>query len=167
MSTGALPGSSVFRTALITVPVIVGLGFLVGQLSNSGYGNDWFDGLAKPAAMPPGWAFGVAWTILYILLGLALAIIWTAPPSTARSMGVAFFSAQLLLNFSWSPLFFGLHQVALALVVIAAMLLLSPAAAASFARAKPLAAWLMLPYLAWLGFATYLNFEILRLNPGA
>ena len=165
MGSNALSGSSVFRTALITVPAIVGLGFLMGQLSNSGYGNDWFDALAKPTAMPPGWVFGAAWTILYMMLGLALAIVWAAPPSTARSMGLAMFFAQLLLNFSWSPVFFGFHQVALALSVIAAMLLLSVAATACFARVRPLAAWLMVPYLGWLTFAAYLNFEILRLNP--
>ena len=63
------------RWALVTVPAIVFLGFLSGKLANSGYGNRWFDALVKPDFMPPGWAFGVAWTILYILMGLALAIV--------------------------------------------------------------------------------------------
>ena len=152
------------RTALITVPAILGIGFLMGQLSNSGYGNAWFDALAKPAAMPPGWVFGAAWSLLYVLLGLALALVWEAPRSRARSMGLALFFAQLALNFAWSPIFFAAHRVTLALAVIAAMLLLSAAAAASFARVRPAAAWLMAPYLAWLAFAAYLNFGILRLN---
>ena len=69
------------RTAVITVPAILAVGFLMGQLSNSGYGNAWFDALAKPAAMPPGWVFGVAWSVLYVLLGIALALVWSSPPS--------------------------------------------------------------------------------------
>jgi tryptophan-rich sensory protein len=152
------------RTALITVPAILGIGFLMGQLSSSGYGNAWFDALAKPAAMPPGWVFGAAWSILYVLLGLALALVWAAPPSRARTAGLALFFVQLALNFAWSPIFFAAHQVTLALATIVAMLLLSAAATASFARARPAAAWLMAPYLAWLAFASYLTWEILRLN---
>lgn len=152
------------RTALIAVPAILGIGFLMGQLSNSGYGNAWFDALAKPAAMPPGWVFGAAWSILYVLLGLALALVWTAPPSRARTAGLALFFAQLALNFAWSPVFFAAHQVTLALATIVAILLLSAAATASFARARLGAAWLMAPYLAWLAFAAYLTWEISRLN---
>jgi len=153
------------KTALVTVPVILGIGFMMGQLSNSGYGNDWFGALTKPAAMPPGWAFGTAWSILYVLLGVALAMIWNAPPSRQRSTGLILFFVQLTLNFAWSPIFFGAHRVALALAVIIAMLLLSAAATVAFVRIKLLAAWLMAPYLAWLGFAAYLNYGILRLNP--
>lgn len=156
---------STLKTALVTVPIILGLGFLMGQLSNSGYGNDWFDALDKPAAMPPGWAFGAAWSVLYILLGIAVAIVWNAPASGARSVGLTLFLIQLALNFAWSPVFFAAHRVALALAVIVAMLLLSAATTAFFARIRPLAAWLMAPYLAWLGFAAYLNYGILRLNP--
>lgn len=166
MTDGALSTKAIGKIALITVPLIVGVGFLMGQLSNSGYGNDWFDALAKPAAMPPGWAFGVAWTILYVLLGVALAIVWNAPSSGTRTAGLVLFFIQLALNFSWSPLFFRAHQVDLALAVIVAMLALSAATTAAFKRASKAAAGLMLPYLAWLAFASYLNFEILRLNPG-
>lgn len=167
MTDSILSAKAIGKTALITEPLIVGVGFLMGQLSNSGYGNYWFDELAKPAAMPPGWAFGVAWTILYALLGVALAIVWNAPSSGARTAGLVLFFIQLALNFSWSPLFFRAHQVGLALAVIIAMLALSVATTAAFTRASKAAAGLMLPYLAWLAFATFLNFEILRLNSGA
>jgi translocator protein len=158
--------TNVAKIAAISVPLILGAGFLSGWLSNSGYGNDWFDGLAKPAAMPPGWAFGVAWTILYVLLGIVLAILLTAPRSRERSAALTPFLLQLALNFIWSPLFFGAHQAELGLAVIVAILLLSIAATRSIARVSRAAAWLMVPYLAWLGFASYLNFEIVRLNPG-
>lgn len=152
------------RTALVTVPPILGVGFLMGRLSNSGDGNAWFDALAKPAAMPPGWVFGAAWSLLYVLLGIAVALAWAAPPSRARSAGLGLFAVQLALNFAWSPMFFAWHQVGFALGMILAMLALSAAAAAAFARVRPLAGWLMLPYFGWLAFASYLNFEILRLN---
>jgi benzodiazapine receptor len=161
------PMTNVAKIAVISVPLILGAGFLSGWLSNSGYGNDCFDALAKPAAMPPGWAFGTAWSILYVALGIVLALVWAAPPSKARTTALTLFFVQLGLNFIWSPVFFGAHQVALGLAVIVAILLLSIAATRSIARVSRAAAWLMVPYLAWLSFATYLNFEIVRLNPGA
>lgn len=156
----------VVRIALITVPVILAVGFLAGQLSNSGYGNEWFDALAKPDAMPPGWAFGVAWSILYALLGILLAILLAAPRSKARSAALALTLVQLGLNFCWSPIFFGAHQVELGLATISVILLLSLAATRYIARVSRSSAWLMVPYLGWLSFAAYLNFEIWRLNPG-
>jgi tryptophan-rich sensory protein len=164
MSSTTAPPRSPIRAALVTVPLILGIGFLMGQLSNSGYGNDWFDTLAKPAAMPPGWVFGAAWSFLYVLLGIALAFVWTAPPSPARTAGLTLFFVQLALNFAWSPMFFALHQVALALIMILGMLILTVAAAIAFARVRPPAALLMLPYLGWLAFASYLNWGILSLN---
>ena len=164
MSTASPSSANVLRAAIVTVPVILGIGFLMGQLSNSGYGNAWFDALAKPAAMPPGWAFGAAWSLLYVLIGIAVAMVWAAPPSRARSAGLALFAVQLLLNFSWSPLFFGVHQVVPALVILVAILALSAATTAGFARVRPAAAWLMAPYLAWVSFAGALNFAIWQLN---
>ena len=76
------------RYALVTVPAILLLGTLSGKVSNSGYGNPWFDALAKPSFMPPGWAFPVAWSLLYILLGLSLAIILNARGAKGRGLAV-------------------------------------------------------------------------------
>lgn len=156
-----------WRKALITVPVIVILGFIMGAVSNSGFGNDWYDRLARPAFQPPGWAFGVAWTALYTMLGIALAAILNEPFSKGRQLAVALFAAQLTLNFAWSPVFFGFHMIDLALVILLAMLLLATITANLFRRLRPVAGWLMLPYLAWLCLATALNYETGRLNPGA
>jgi tryptophan-rich sensory protein len=155
------------RIALITVPAILAMGFLAGQLSNSGYGNEWFDALAKPDAIPPGWAFGAAWSILYALLGFVLAVLLAAPRSTSRSMALALTLLQLGLNFCWSLIFFGAQQVELGLATITAILLLSLAATRYIVQVSRWSAWLMAPYLGWLSFAAYLNFEIWRLNPGA
>jgi tryptophan-rich sensory protein len=158
---------SFLRVALVTVPLVLLLGLLSGRVANSGYGNPWFDALAKPELMPPGWTFGVVWTLLYILLGLALAMILHARGSRGRGPAVALFGLQLLLNYAWSPAFFAAHKVTLALGMIVAILLISIVTALLFARIRKGAALLMLPYLAWLGFASYLNYEILRLNPDA
>lgn len=155
------------RWALVTVPAIVFLGFLSGRLANSGYGNRWFDALAKPDFMPPGWAFGVAWTILYIFMGLALAIVIHARGARKRGLAIALFLAQLLLNLLWSPLFFRAHQVDNALVLIVVLFILVAITSLLFWRIRRVAGLLLLPYLAWLGFASALNYEIGRLNPDA
>jgi len=161
------PERPLWRSAVVTVPAILALGILSGRASGSGYGNPWFDRLVKPEFMPPGWMFGAAWTTLYILLGLALALILRARGGRGRSMALALFGAQMLLNLAWSPLFFAMHQILPALLTIIAMLGLSIAAAFLFARISKPAAWLMIPYLAWLSFASLLTWRILQLNPGA
>jgi benzodiazapine receptor len=155
------------RWAIVIVPLVLMLGILSGRLANSGYGNPWFAALAKPGFMPPGWAFGLAWTILYILTGLALAMIVSARGARLRRLAVALFVVQLLLNLAWSPLFFGAHQVSAAFGLILVLIVAAAATTLVFARVRPTAAALMLPYLAWLLFAAALNFAIDRLNPDA
>lgn len=156
-----------WRSIVPTVVVINVLGFLSGRLSNSGDGNPWFDALVKPGIMPPTWAFPVAWTTLYTFLGIALAVVLAAPPSSRRRLALILFVAQLLLNFAWSPVFFGLGEPRAALVIMLVMLGLAIGATRLFARIRPLAAWLMMPYLAWLAFATLLTYRIIELNPSA
>lgn len=158
---------SFLRYALFTVPAVLLFGTLSGRLANSGYGNPWFDALVKPDLMPPGWVFGAAWTLLYILLGLAFAMILHARGARLRGPAIALFVGQLILNYLWSPVFFAWHKVGLALILIVAILALSIATAAVFWRIRKAAAVLMLPYLAWLCFASYLNYQIRVLNPEA
>ena len=156
-----------WKTALVCVVAIELLGGLSGWLSNSGYGNGWFDGLDKPNFMPPGWAFGVVWPILYALLGIAVAMILAEPPSPRRKTALTLFFIQLALNFAWSPIFFAGHDIRLASIVIFAMASLAAAAAGQFVRIRTIAGVLMVPYLAWLIFAATLNSTIGNLNPGA
>ncbi len=156
-----------WKYALITVPALVLLGSASGWLSGSGYGNPWFDALEKPFFMPPGWVFGAAWTTLYALMGLALALILAEPPSECRRKALILFFAQLALNYAWSPIFFAAHDIRLAMIVIVFMLALAAAAAGQFFRIRPLAGLLMTPYLAWLCFAAALTNAIDSLNPGA
>lgn len=158
---------SFLRYALFTVPAVLLLGILSGRVSGSGYGNPWFDALVKPDFMPPGWAFGAAWTMLYIILGLVFAMILHARGAEGRGRLIALFMVQLLLNFAWSPVFFGFHQVGIALSIIAAMIVLTVAIAVLLWPIRKVGAVLLVPYLAWLCFAAALNFQIIELNPGA
>src|SRR4051794_30741894 len=158
---------SFLRWALVTVPAILLLGTLSGRAAGSGYGNPWFDALVKPSNMPPNWAFPVAWTLLYVMLGLSLALILHARGARGRPLALTLFLIQLALNYSWPSVFFALHKVGLALGIIGAVLVAAAAAAFLFYRIRKAAGLLLLPYLAWLGFAAALNYEIKALNPGA
>jgi tryptophan-rich sensory protein len=158
---------SYLRWALVTVPLILLLGTLSGVAAGSGYANTWFAALRKPGFMPPAAAFPIAWTILYICLGLALALILHARGARGRPLALTLFLVQLVLNYAWSPLFFAAHKVSLAFWVIAAMWLIAAATAFLFFRIRRAAGLLMLPYLAWLAFAGALNHAIDRLNPDA
>ena len=155
------------KIATVTCPVIILLGSLSGWLSNSGYGNPWFDALNKPFFMPSGWAFGVVWPILYLLMGISLAMILAEPSSPRRKKGLILFFVQLALNFAWSPIFFGAHDITLAKYVIFVIAIIAAGAAGQFMRMKKAAGLLLVPYLAWLIFAATLNSAIEDLNPGA
>ena len=155
------------KIALVTVPTIMVAGSASGLLSDSGYGNPWFDGLVKPFFMPPGYSFAIVWPTLYAMLGIALAMILAEPASSARRSALIVFFAQLALNFAWSPLFFAAHDIALAKYAIMVMAVLAGIAAGKFWRMRRVAGMLLIPYLAWLVFAAMLNSAIHELNPGA
>lgn len=156
-----------WRIALVTVPLIVGIGSAIGYLSNSGYSNEWFARLDKPAFMPPSWVFGAVWTTLYTLMAVALAMVLTLPDSPQRRAALTLFGVQLALNYGWSPFFFAGRMIDVALLLILALLLAAAGTANLFRRSRPLAGWLLVPYLLWLCLATALNYEVGRLNPGA
>ena len=155
------------RRALVTVPAIMLAGSASGWLSGSGYGNAWFAALEKPFFMPPGWAFGLVWPILYALMGVALAMVLGEPRSDRRRMALILFFVQLALNLAWSPVFFAARDIALAKLVIFAMAAVAAGAAGQFFRLRRAAGLLLVPYLAWLVFAAVLNSAIESLNPGA
>ena len=111
--------------------------------------------------------FGTAWALLYVMLGLALAMILNARGAKGRALALSLFFAQLLLNFTWSPLFFGAHQVTAALWLILGILALTIATSFAFARIRTAAAWMLVPYMVWLSFASILNYQIDARNPDA
>jgi len=158
---------ALFRRAVVTVPLALLLGVASGRLAGSGYDNSWFAVLHKPAAMPPGWAFGLIWIFLYILQGMALAVVLNARGNRLRGLAVILFVLQFALNLAWSPLFFAMHQVLMAYWLILGLFVAALATTVIFGQIRPVAAWLLVPYLAWLCFAVALNRDIARMNPDA
>ena len=129
----------------------------------------WFAALELPGFYPPGWAFGVVWPILYALLGAAAALVYLAGRDGGASAGrvwtaLALFGVQLVVNVAWSPVFWGLERADLGLVVLAVLLPLVVATIRAFDRVDRRAAALLVPYLAWVCFATALNYAIWSLN---
>lgn len=157
--------ASLLRWTLVCVPACVLLGFLSGRLSQSGAGNPWFDALAKPELFPPPALFGIVWTALYAMMGLALALIGSAWGARGRGLAVLMFIIQFLVNLSWSPVFFGMNKITGGLIVIVIMDLLVAVTLVLFWRIRKLAGALLVPYLAWILFATLLNYQFLQLNP--
>ncbi|CAH0495708.1 hypothetical protein NVSP9465_00717 [Novosphingobium sp. CECT 9465] len=166
----ASPGqlrASLLRWSLFTVPLLLVLGFFSGQAAGSGPGNPWFDDLVKPAIYPPPLAFPIVWSLLYAMMGVSLAMILSARGAGGRVLAVAAFVAQLVLNLSWSPVFFAMHQITGAFWIAVAMAVMVLITLVLFWRIRPVAGMLLLPYLAWVCFASVLTFEIGRLNPEA
>lgn len=157
--------ASFLRWALFIVPLVVLLGFLAGRLSGSGADSLWFQSLVKPDIFPPPMWFGIVWTVLYILMGLALAMVCAAWGARGRGLAIALFAVQFALNLSWSPTFFAMHEIKAALIIIAVLDVLVIATIVMFWRIRKLAGALLLPYLAWILFATVLNWQFLELNP--
>jgi tryptophan-rich sensory protein len=159
--------ANLLRWSLFTVPAVLGLGFLSSIVANAGPENPWFAALAKPGLYPPPATFGIVWSVLYVLIGVALAMVASARGAPGRGVAVAVFVVQLALNLAWSPVFFGMHQMTAALAIIGVMIVVTLALIALFWRVRPMAGAMMLPYLAWICFAAALNYQFLALNPAA
>lgn len=143
---------------ILFLVLVVGGGLIIGILTSPG---DWYAQLEKPAINPPGWVFGPVWTALYVLVAVAGWRVWRRWPS---SWAMWLWWVQLGLNFLWSPIFFSAHQVGLALMVVVLLLAAIAGFVAAAWRRDRLAAWLFVPYGAWVAFATVLNASILALN---
>jgi tryptophan-rich sensory protein len=125
----------------------------------------WYAMLAKPALAPPDWVFAPVWTTLFLLMGVAAFVVWRH--AMHRRLGkeaLAVFALQLALNVLWSALFFGLHNPGLALAEIAVLSAAILWSVLLFNKVSRIAALLLLPYLAWVSFAAYLNYAIWILN---
>jgi benzodiazapine receptor len=124
----------------------------------------WYAALAKPGFNPPNQLFGPVWTLLYTLMAIAAWLIWKRPGSPLRRAGLVWFGSQLTVNFFWSFIFFRFHQIGLAFAEILLLWLAILVTMAIFFRLSKTAGWMFAPYLAWVTFASVLNFEIWRLN---
>ncbi|MCX7963914.1 MAG: tryptophan-rich sensory protein [Candidatus Sumerlaea chitinivorans] len=131
----------------------------VGAVASPG---EWYQTLRRPALTPPSWVFGPVWTLLYTMMAIAAWLVWRQ--TGWKSWPPGLFLVQLLFNMAWSPLFFGMHRPDLALLDIVALWIAIVATMVSFFRVVPLAGWLFAPYLAWVSFAMYLNYQFWQLN---
>ena len=123
----------------------------------------WYEFLKKPSFTPPDWLFTPVWMALYMLMGLAMGLVLRADTPGVRTAAYAF-SAQMLLNMLWSPIFFGLQKIGAALVELALLWIAIAVTIFFFAKVSALAAWLLVPYILWVTVAGRLNYEIWRLN---
>lgn len=139
------------------------VGLLSGWLSREGM-QLYAQTVTKPPLSPPGWVFGVVWTILYALMGISAARIYAAPSSPARNRGLNLFIAQLTVNFFWSPIFFNTGAYGFALVWLLLLWVLVLLMILTFRKTDRTAAVLQLPYLVWLTLAAYLNWSVWQLN---
>lgn len=126
----------------------------------------WYQDLVKPAWNPPNWIFAPVWSSLYTLMGISAWLVWREGGFGRARKELTFFLVHLVFNALWSYLFFGLQRPALAFAEILVLLAMIVALCVAFARIRPLAGWLMLPYAAWVAFASFLNFTLWRLNHG-
>jgi tryptophan-rich sensory protein len=146
----------------IAIPLVIGF---IGSIATLPAITGWYAGLNKPAFNPPGWLFGPVWTLLYILMGIALFLVVKNGVDTAPvRRAVLVFAAQLLANLAWSFLFFGMHSIILGLLDILLLFFLIVATMILFRRISPVAAYLLIPSICWVTFASLLNAMIGILN---
>jgi translocator protein len=147
----------------VVVPLLVG--GLSGFFTTGGV-NGWYAAANKPSFNPPNWIFAPVWTTLYILMGIALYLVWksTHAITAVKQTAIILFVVQLMLNFFWSIIFFKLQLTGWALVEIIAMWVAILLTILWFRKISSTAAWLLVPYICWVSFATVLNYSIWRLN---
>jgi translocator protein len=149
---------------VIAILICEAVGITSGLLSQSGM-NTWFSTLNKPSWNPPAYLFGPVWATLYFLMGISLWLIWkTNAPENHKRNAVTIFAIQLFLNFWWSIIFFKFHSSGIALIDIFLMVITISLTIYYFSYISPLAAWLLVPYIAWVSFATVLNYTIWCMN---
>jgi tryptophan-rich sensory protein len=138
---------------------VIGVMFTISSIS------DWYGALNKPFFSPPDWIFTPVWTILYILMGLALYLIWRAPKVKHTNEALMLFGAQLIFNIIWPIVFFSFKSLAGSVLAIILLLLLLLLTIARFYTVDKRAAYLLVPYALWVGFATIINVSIYLMNP--
>ena len=142
----------------------LGVGFMGGIITSSEI-TTWYAKLIKPSWTPPNWVFPVVWNILYAMMGVSLWLLWDrGREGLARNTAIVLFLVQLALNAAWSPVFFALHQTRAALAIIILMTIAIAGTIVAAWRTQGAAAWLLMPYLAWVIYACSLNAGIVVFN---
>ncbi|KAJ3013405.1 hypothetical protein HKX48_005764 [Thoreauomyces humboldtii] len=151
------------KPLITAIGVPLGLGMSVGLITRTSV-KDWYPTLKRPSWTPPNWVFPVAWTSLYISMGLASHRIYrSSTHDTAYALQL--YAVQLGLNLAWTPLFFGAHLLGAAVFDVGALFVATIATTAEFFRIDETAGWLMVPYAAWIAYAGALTVYIYRNNP--
>lgn len=148
---------------IVSIIVPLGLGSIAGIFTAQSV-PEWYATLNRPSFNPPNWIFGPVWTMLYILMGISLFLIWKLEISKERNLAILVFMLQLLLNFGWSFIFFYFNMIGLALIEIILLWIFIVIMLALFYKIKPIAAYINIPYLLWVSFATVLNGSYYILN---
>ena len=152
-----------FFKLVVSLALPLGLGSIARILTTKEIAG-WYALLNKPSFNPPSYLFGPVWTALYVLMGVSMFLIWNTPKTGLRQKALAIFGIQLFFNFWWSILFFFFHAVFLSVIDILIMWFLIIYMITLFKKIKPVAAYLQIPYLLWVTFATVLNISIWYLN---
>ena len=145
----------------IAVPLLAGFGSTVWTINTI---PTWYASLNKPWFSPPNVVFAPVWTTLYILMGVALFLIWRSPRNRTRDRGIALFAAQLAVNVIWTFAFFGLQNTLYGLLSIIPLWILIAATIYQFYKVEKWASYLLVPYIAWVSIATALNATVYLLN---
>ncbi|MCU0345237.1 MAG: tryptophan-rich sensory protein [Ignavibacterium sp.] len=148
---------------IISILLPLSVGAIAGMFTSQAV-PIWYASLNRPSFSPPNWVFGPVWTSLYILLGISFFLIWKENPSRERNLAIKVFSIQMILNLAWSFLFFYFNLIGVALIEIILLWISIAAMIYLFYKIKPLAAYLNIPYLLWVSFATILNAGYYFLN---
>jgi len=148
---------------IISILLPLSVGAIAGMFTSQAVPT-WYASLNRPSFSPPNWVFGPVWTFLYILLGISFFLIWKVEPSKERDLAIKVFSIQMLLNFAWSFIFFYFNLIGAALIEIILLWISIALMIYLFYKIKPLAAYLNIPYLLWVSFATILNAGYFFLN---
>lgn len=163
METGKFNRESVL--ILIGSVILCNLAGVIGTAFTITGPGSWYSTLVKPSYNPPGWVFAPVWTLLYILMGISLyVVLMEGRKGKDIRLPLALFGAQLVLNVLWSYAFFGMQSPLASLVVIVTLWVSIVMTIAAFYRVREIAAWLLLPYLGWVSFASVLNYGIYALN---
>jgi translocator protein len=154
-------------SSILGLIAFVGASFLAAATGAVFPPGDWYERLAKPAWRPPNWLFAPVWTVIYLTIAVSGWLVWRKSGFVGAALPLAIYLLQLVLNAAWTPIFFGLHRPDLAFLEIVMLWLSILATIATFHSFNAAAAWLLVPYLAWVAFAAALNFTIWRLNRGS
>jgi len=155
---------SLILKSIVSIILCVGLGFLSGY-SSVGVIDGWYAGLNKPFFNPPNWLFGPAWTVLYILMGIAFAMVWADDTQDGlKQKAMKLFAVQFILNLLWTPVFFYFKQPLPALFIIVLLLALIILTMIACRKVNKTSFLLLIPYVLWVSFATILNLSIVYLN---